>query len=57
MIDYPGIEALEIRYEGEIVGEWAGPDFVLLEDEHGKQYYKISIETWSILEEDIDLDL
>jgi hypothetical protein len=56
IIDYPSIEAFQIFFEGELVGEWAGPKYSLKEDENGKLYYKIDIETWSIIEENIELN-
>ncbi len=56
IIDYPGIEAQKIYFEGDLVGEWAGPEFTLFEDKDGQLYYKITIETWSIIEEDIELN-
>jgi hypothetical protein len=54
LIDYPSIDAWQVFHEGSLVGEWAGPDFEL-EEEDGEKYYRITIETWSILEEDIEL--
>ena len=55
LINYPSIDAWQVFYSGELVGEWAGPDF-LLEEEDGEIYYRITIETWSILEEEMDIE-
>jgi len=56
IIDYPGLGAVKIEYEGDVIGEWAGPQLTLkVDEESGGYYYEIEIESWSILEEDIDL--
>lgn len=56
VIDYPSIEAVQVIKDGEVVGEWGGPEFVLKKDkETGDMYYEVSIETWSIMDEDIDI--
>lgn len=54
IVNYPSTGSLSISFEGELVGEWAGPDFRLLEDSGGL-YYEIDLEYWSIIEEDLDL--
>ena len=61
--DYPSMGALKVEYREspneplDIIGEWAGPEFVVKTDpEDGSLYYEISIETWSILDERIDME-
>lgn len=59
--DYPDIGALKVeRREDhslpvETIGEWAGPSFVVKRDEKGELYYEIDIETWSIIDDSIDI--
>lgn len=48
--------AMIVKHKGEIVGKWAGPELTLEKDnKKGELYYKISIQQWSILDEEIDL--
>lgn len=54
LIDFPGIDALQIFHQGELVGEWATPRFILYQDVD-ETYYKISIESWSVMEEEIEV--
>ncbi len=57
VIEYKGIEALEIKFEGETIGEWAGPDYKLREDlDDGSLYFEATIEHWSIIEDDMDIE-
>ena len=57
VIEYKSIEALMVKKNGELIGEWAGPEMVLKQDLKNKSlYFEITIEHWSIAEEDIDLD-
>ena len=51
--DYPSIGAMEVFFDGDVVGEWAGPEFTL-KSENGKLYFKVEIEHWSIQEEEIE---
>jgi hypothetical protein len=56
VIEYKDIHALKIKLDGEVIGEWAGPEFVLKEDESDESlYFEATIEHWSIIEENIDL--
>jgi len=56
IVSYPSVGALSVEFEGDLVGEWAGPELTLKEDEDtGELYYEIEIECWSIIEENIDL--
>jgi hypothetical protein len=57
VIRHTSIDALEVKYEGEVVGEWGGPTFTLKEDHNGVLYFEIDIEHWSIIEEDIEEDI
>ncbi len=52
--DYPSIGAMSVLFEGELVGEWAGPEMTL-KSEGGKLYFEVEIEHWSILDEEIDI--
>ena len=52
--NYPSIGAMSVSFEGELVGEWAGPEMTL-RSEDGKLYFEAEIEHWSILDEEIDL--
>ncbi len=53
IIEYTGLKALEVRFEGDVVGEWGGPELKLVEED-GKIYFQANIEYWSIIEEEID---
>lgn len=55
IIEFPSLGAIRVIYEGDVVGEWAGPELTLKRDEKGGLYYEINIEHWSIKEEDINL--
>jgi hypothetical protein len=54
IIEYFGIDALEVRLEGETIGEWAGPILTLKEDEDKSLYFEATVENWSIIEEEIE---
>ena len=54
VLEYNSIKALEIRFEGQVVGEWGGPELKLVEED-GKIYFQADIECWSIIEEEIDV--
>tara|TARA_Y100001970_G_scaffold73601_1_gene93396 strand:- start:452 stop:793 length:342 start_codon:yes stop_codon:yes gene_type:complete len=56
IIKHKSIDAIEVRHQGELVGEWAGPSFTMKEDEDGELYYEVEIEHWSVIEEDIEED-
>ena len=56
LIKHTSIDALEVRYKGDVVGEWGGPSFVMKEDPDGVLYFEVEIEHWSIIEEDIEED-
>ena len=49
---YPDIGALSVSFNGELVGEWAGPEMTLKEDGDGSLYFEANIDNWSIIEED-----
>lgn len=53
IIEYPSLGAIRVVYEGDTVGEWAGPELTLKKDEKGGLYYEVNIECWSVKEEDI----
>ena len=54
IIEYAGLDALEVRYEGDVIGEWAGAELTLKEDDDLSLYFEANIEHWSIEEEEID---
>lgn len=57
IINYPGIDAVRVMNGQDSVGEWAGPEFILKADKNnGELYYEITVENWSILDEEISLD-
>ena len=54
VIEYKGIEALMVKMNGELIGEWAGPEYKLREDPKDKSlYFEVTIEHWSLEEDDI----
>ena len=55
ILEYIDIGAMKVVYEGEVVGEWAGPDLKIKEGEYGDLYYEAEIEHWSIADEEIYL--
>lgn len=55
ILEFPSLGAIRVSYEGNVVGEWAGPELKLKKDDKGGLYYEINIECWSVREEDIDL--
>jgi hypothetical protein len=57
IIKHTSIDALEVKHQGEVVGEWGGPSCELKEDEDGVFYFEVEIEHWSIIEEDIEEDI
>lgn len=52
IVYYPKFGGSEIFFEGELVGEWGGPELELKIDEYNKYYYKVSVEYWSISNEE-----
>lgn len=54
VIEHKSIDALEVMFNGELIGEWAGPELVLKEDKDGSLYYEIKIEHWTIEEDQIE---
>lgn len=54
IIEYLGLKALEVRLEGELIGEWGGPELNLIEED-STIYFEANIEYWSIMEEEIDV--
>jgi hypothetical protein len=56
VIEHVSIDGLEVRHEGEVIGEWGGPSFVLKEDKGGNLYFEATIEYWSVIEDEIDME-
>jgi hypothetical protein len=54
IIEHVGLDALEVRVDGEVIGEWATPELKLKIDKADELYFEINIEHWSIIEEDIE---
>lgn len=55
VIEHMGIDAVEVRYQGEVIAEWGGPEFTMKEDsKSGELYFEAEIEFWSVMEEEID---
>tara|TARA_A200000159_G_scaffold164928_1_gene197516 strand:- start:3469 stop:3810 length:342 start_codon:yes stop_codon:yes gene_type:complete len=54
IVKHTSIDALEVYHEGELVGEWAGPEATLKEGSDGSLFFEVSIEHWSIIEEEIE---
>ncbi len=53
IVNYPSIGGVMVSYRDDVIGEWGGPDLTLMRDhETGELYYEITIEYWSILDED-----
>ena len=51
IIDYPNMDAIQIKKGDEIIAELGEPSYTLLKDEKG-YYYEIEIENWSIFDEE-----
>lgn len=43
---YPKFKGCEITIDGDLIGEWGGPEFEVQFDENNNPYYKITIEYW-----------
>jgi hypothetical protein len=54
VIEHKGIDALEVRFEGDLIGEWGGPESSLKEASDGSLYFEVEIEHWSVIEEEIN---
>lgn len=54
IIEYTGIEAIEVKYDGNVIGEWAGPTLTLKEDKEKTLYFEANVEHWSIIEEEME---
>ena len=53
MVYYSSIDGMEVYYQRELVGEWGGPEFKLKIDKDNEYYFEVSIECWTIQEEEI----
>ena len=54
VIEHNSIDGLEVRFDGDLIGEWGGPDLVLKKDQDGSLFFEATIECWSIMEEEIN---
>ena len=52
IVYYQDIRACKVFYDNQVIGEWLGPSFVLKKDD-GEYYYEITLESWSIQEEEV----
>ncbi|MDB2481648.1 hypothetical protein N9W84_00610 [bacterium] len=52
LINYISIGGVKVYFGGELIGEWAGPEFKLKCDENDSYYYEITIETWSVFDKE-----
>ena len=57
IIKHTSIDALEVKYQGEVVGEWVGPSCGMKEDNDGELDFEVEVEHWTIIEEDIEEDI
>lgn len=53
IVDYLNLKATSVKQDGELVGEWGGPEMKLKEDKEGNLYFEVIIENWSIIDEQI----
>ena len=54
IVSHPSINAAQIFFKGELIGEWAGEELRMVKgDESGELYYEATIEYWSIFDDDI----
>lgn len=54
VLDFPDINGLRVEVDEQVVGEWAGPEFVMKKDsETGELHYEVTIEHWSLLDNEI----
>jgi hypothetical protein len=54
IVDYINMKATSVKQDGELIGEWSGPEMKLKEDDKGDLYFDVKIENWSIIDEQID---
>jgi hypothetical protein len=53
ILEFPSIGGLRVELQEEVVGEWGGPEYKLMKDkEDGDLYYEITIEYWSIMNDE-----
>ena len=43
---YPSFKGTSITLDGDLIGEWGGPEFEVKFDEKNNPYYKVTIEYW-----------
>ena len=51
---YPSFKGTSITLDGDLIGEWGGPEFEVKFDEENNPYYKVTIEYWMQDEEEYD---
>jgi len=55
LIYYTELQALKVKFEGELIGEWAGPEIELV-NEDGQFFNKITVQYWSIIDQQLDIE-
>lgn len=56
IINYVSSGAVKIMHNKNTVAEWAAPEFKIIKDNEGKRYYEISVENWSLMDQDIEIN-
>jgi hypothetical protein len=54
LIYYVDLQALKVKFEGEIIGEWMGPEIELVRED-GTIFNKVTIKYWSIIDQQLDI--
>jgi len=55
LIYYTELQALKVKFEGDLIGEWAGPEIKLV-SEDGQLFNNITIQYWSIIDQQLDIE-
>lgn len=54
LIYYVDLQALKVKLEGELIGEWMGPEIELVKED-GIIFNKVTINYWSIIDQQLDI--
>lgn len=55
LVYYTDMQALKVKLDGELIGEWAGPEIELV-NEDGQLFNKITIQYWSLIDQQLDIE-
>ena len=55
LIYHNGTGMLRVKYNGDVVGEWGAPAIKVV-DEDGILYNELSIEYWSVIDKQLDIE-